>query len=148
MKVKLTNADKQSLFVSDLGEEKSTKYLKGKTLPYDVEVTLPDDDTTYKSWKEGGLKAAIDAGDVTIVTASTAITQMLSHAITATAAQAVATLSAGYITGNRSLHVFVNGALQPKPGMTGATYAETNSTTVTFSPALSLDDDVQFIWSK
>ena len=148
MIVKLTNADLASAFVPDVGELKDKEYRKGANLPYNVEVTLPDNAVTAKSLESGSLSALIASGDVTVVAKTTAVTQMLSHAATATALQTVFNLPAAYVTGNKSLHVFVDGALQPKPGMSGATYAETNTTRITFSAGIALGTDVQFIWSK
>jgi len=148
MIVKLTNPDLASAFLSDVGDLKDKEYRKGANLPYNIEVTLPDNAVTAKSLADGALSKLIASGDVTVVAGTTAVTQMLSHAATATAGQTIFNLPASYVMGNKSLHVFVEGSLQPKPGMTGATYAETNSTRVTFTAGLTLNDDVQFIWSK
>ena len=150
MIVKLTNPDLASAFLSDVGDLKDKEYRKGANLPYNVEVTLPDNAVTAKSLADGALSKLIASGDVTVVSGTTAVTQMLSHAATATGVggQAIFNLPNSYVQGNKSLHVFVDGALQPKPGMAGASYAETNSTRVTFSVAVEAGKDVQFIWSK
>ena len=149
MIVKLTNADLASAFIADLGDLKDKEYRKGVSLPYNVEVTLPDDAVTLKSLSSGALSELVAAGDVTVVAKTTAVAQMLSHAATAAGGgQAIFNLPSSYVQGNKSLHVFVDGALQPKPGMPNATYAETNPTSVTFSPSVGAGKDVQFIWSK
>lgn len=148
MKVKLTNADLGSAFIPDVGEFKPVQTRQGVTLQYDVEKELADDAATLASVQAGGLKKLIDAGDLTVTEETAAITAMHSHSETATASQTTVTLAAGYVTGNKSLHVYVDGALQPKPDSAASTYAETSATVVTFDSALTGGEDLQFIWSK
>jgi hypothetical protein len=60
---------------------------------------------------------------------------------TATAGQTVFNLSSQYSVGTNSLWVFRNGQRQT----VGVTYTETDDTTVTFSPGLTVGDEVLFI---
>lgn len=150
MILKMTNSAYGKLRISDVGEITTPKLTHGGIdLPYDTEVTLADDAKTAASMASGELAAAIAAGDVTVVDAAGAYAprQLTQHAA-ATAGQTVFTITEGYTAGNDSLHVYVEGSLQPKPSSPAATYVETDTNTVTFSAGLTLDDDVQFIWSK
>jgi hypothetical protein len=149
MQVQLTNTALQYYNLDDIGDVRTPKLTReGKRLELNVVETLPDDAATLESRNNGALAKAIADGDVTVIAETTATTQSLSHWETAAGAQTIVTLAAGYTTGNNSLHVYVDGALQPKPASGGATYAETDATTFTFLAPLGGGEDIQAIWTK
>lgn len=149
MIVKLTDSSLRTAFVSDVGDLKDVVYRKGANLPFDQEVTLADDEVTKKSLESGALSKLLADGAITIVEELQTPQRTYQAQFTAGAGgQAAYTLPESYTVGNGSLHVYVDGALQPKPASANATYAETNATTVTLTAPAAQGTDVQFIWTK
>jgi len=62
--------------------------------------------------------------------------------VVATAGQTVFTVPFAYPNGGKALRVFINGVQQ----IPVSSYAETNSTTVTFTEGLIVGSSVFFIW--
>lgn len=149
MIVKLIDPNVRTAFVSDVGELKDRIYRKGANLPFDQNVTLADDEVTKKSLESGALSKLLADGAIQIVEELQTAQRTYQAQFTAGAGgQAVYTLPESYVAGNNSLHVYVDGALQPKPASANATYAETDEVTVTLAAPAAQGTDVQFIWNK
>lgn len=62
--------------------------------------------------------------------------------VTATTGQTVFTVPFTYTPGNKRLNVYINGVKQ----VIGSSYAETNTTTVTFTEAVPVTAVVEFVY--